>query len=178
MPGWRCRDCRAALSRRSFSRAVSSPAAAASTAPGGGDREGDREHPVPKPGLQVPEPALEGGGLVLVSPAANPRNPLPDLPHGQHGDVQQAWGRGRDSAGYACRRHGTERAPRHVKVPCQAALQHLLGGMRPGRSLTGIAGRLTVQLASGRRLRTQRRSSGPFVLHVVQDELRPEGARP
>ena len=74
------------------------------TAPIGGDREGDREYPVLEPGLQVLEPALEGGGLTLVSPAANSGDPLPDLPYGQHGDVQPAWGCGRDPADYACRR--------------------------------------------------------------------------
>src|SRR6266849_7817684 len=51
------------------------------TAPGSGDREGDRENPVLEPGLHIPEPALEGGSLVPVSPAANPsRSPARSRP--------------------------------------------------------------------------------------------------
>ncbi len=49
------------------------------TAPGRGDREGDRENSILESGLHIPEPALEGGRLVPVSPAANSRDPLLDL---------------------------------------------------------------------------------------------------
>jgi hypothetical protein len=45
------------------------------TAPGSGDRESDRENPVLEPGLHIPEPALEGGRPVLVSPVADSRDP-------------------------------------------------------------------------------------------------------
>jgi hypothetical protein len=58
------------------------------TAPGSGDRESDRENPVFEPGLHIPEPALEGRGLVPVSPAANSRDSLLDLAQGQYGDME------------------------------------------------------------------------------------------
>src|SRR5579859_8048037 len=73
------------------------------TAPGSGDREGDRENPVFEPGLHFPEPALKGGRLMQVSPAANFRDPLLDLAQGQHGDVQPVRRRGRDPVGYTRR---------------------------------------------------------------------------
>jgi hypothetical protein len=53
------------------------------TAPGCGDREGDREHPVFEPDLHIPEPAFEGGGLVLVS---RPRTLA--IPCGERDDAQ------------------------------------------------------------------------------------------
>ena len=52
------------------------------TTPGGGDGESDWENSVFEPGLHIPESALEGGGLVLVSPAANSRDSLFDLAQG------------------------------------------------------------------------------------------------
>jgi hypothetical protein len=54
------------------------------TAPGSSDRDSDRENPVLEPGLHVPEPALKGGGLLLVTPAADSRDPLLDLAQAQH----------------------------------------------------------------------------------------------
>src|SRR6266568_2520663 len=86
------------------------------TAPGSGDREGDRENPILEPGLHIPEPALEGGSLVPVSPAADSRDPLLDLAQGQHGDVQPARRRGRDPVGYARRRLALARLRQHVGV--------------------------------------------------------------
>ena len=58
------------------------------TAPGRGNREGDRENPIFEPGLHIPEPALERGSLVPVPPAANSRDPLLDRAQGQYRDMQ------------------------------------------------------------------------------------------
>jgi len=43
--------------------------------PGSSDREGDREHPVLEPALHIPEPVLEGGGLVQITSAADSGDP-------------------------------------------------------------------------------------------------------
>src|SRR6185437_2544761 len=85
-------------------------------APGGGDREGDRENAVLESRLYVAEPALEGRGLVLVAPDADPRDPLLDLPQGQYGDMQPVRRRGRDPAGYGRRRLALARLRQHVGV--------------------------------------------------------------
>src|SRR5271155_1338451 len=66
------------------------------TAPGGGNAEGHWQDPILEPGLYLPEPALEGEGLVPVPPAENSGDPLLDLAQGEHGDVQLARRRGRD----------------------------------------------------------------------------------
>jgi len=58
------------------------------TAPGRGNREGDGKNPVLEPGLHIPEPALERRSLVLVSAAANSRDPLLDRAQGQYRDMQ------------------------------------------------------------------------------------------
>src|ERR1700733_7925949 len=84
------------------------------TAPGRGDAESDGENPVFERGLDIPEPALERGSLVPVSPAANSRDPLLNFAHGQHGDVQPVGRRGCDRLGYARRRLELARLRQHV----------------------------------------------------------------
>ena len=105
------------------------------TAPGSSDREGDRENPVFEPGLHVPEPALKGGGLMPVSPAADSRNPLLDLAQGQHGDMQPVRRRGRDPAGYPRRWLALARLRQHISVKQVSHMPASMSTIRPKSAL-------------------------------------------